>query len=811
MINTKTGGINIMKKKRFMAVLLTAALALGACGKTPDAGTTAPQDADTSEGKATTDQGTDVSDGSGDSAADVSDTGSDVPLVVASDEFSEKFCSVFAASVPDQQVADMTTVSLIANDRVGDVIYHGIEGETRNYNGTDYTYYGISDCDVTENADGTVDYKFTLRDDVKFSDGEPLTADDVIFTYYVESDPSYDGGASLYSLPIKGMEAYRNGSDTLFNLLLKAGSDNTDFTFFTEQQQKDFWEKDLQAAGEQFAKSIANYCIAEGYVTGDEHFDTHVIANGMLNWGFAKANDDGSITTGSGKTYTLEGDDEPNEVDFWNELYAAYDGDVVTLSETEQADAPITDFLPDVYKNAIETGESAPNIEGIVKTGDYSFTVTLDQVDATAIYQIGGYVLPLHYYGDKSLYDYDNNSFGFTKGDLSGIREKITKPLGAGPYVFDKYEAKTVYMKANENYWKGVPNIKELQFRVTLDPDKEPGVAQGTLDISDPSASKERLDVVRGENSNNELSGDKIVTSLVDVLGYGYIGMNSENVCVAGDPSSEASKNLRKAIATVLAVYRDVNIDSYYGDAASVINYPISNTSWAAPQPSDPDYAIAFSVDVDGNPIFTDGMSEDDKYKAALDAALGFLEAAGYTVKDGKVTAAPEGAKLTYEILIGGAGQGDHPSFGILTQASEAMKSIGFELKINDLSDSSILWSSTEGGTAEIWCAAWQATIDPDMFQVYHTEGGSAYMYRINQPELDEMIVEARSTTDQKVRKAIYKECLDYIVDYAVEIPVYQRQDCVLFSAERINTDTITKDITTFYGWTQEIEKMKMR
>ena len=84
-------------------------------------------------------------------------------------------------------------------------------------------------------------------------------------------------------------------------------------------------------------------------------------------------------------------------------------------------------------------------------------------------------------------------------------------------------------------------------------------------------------------------------------------------------------------------------------------------------------------------------------------------------------------------------------------------------------------------------------------------------MYRINQPELDEMIVEARSTTDQKVRKAIYKECLDYIVDYAVEIPVYQRQDCVLFSAERVNTDTVTKDITTFYGWANDIEKMKMR
>ena len=170
--------------------------------------------------------------------------------------------------------------------------------------------------------------------------------------------------------------------------------------------------------------------------------------------------------------------------------------------------------------------------------------------------------------------------------------------------------------------------------------------------------------------------------------------MNSENVCVGGDNGSEASKNLRKAIATVISVYRDVVVDSYYGEAASVINYPISNTSWAAPQASDPDYKVAFSTDIDGNPIYTDGMTEDEKYAAALQASLGFFEAAGYTVTDGKLTAAPSGAKMGYEVMIGGGGQGDHPSFGILTAASEALKTIGFDLSINDLSDTSILWSA---------------------------------------------------------------------------------------------------------------------
>ena len=65
--------------------------------------------------------------------------------------------------------------------------------------------------------------------------------------------------------------------------------------------------------------------------------------------------------------------------------------------------------------------------------------------------------------------------------------------------------------------------------------------------------------------------------------------------------------------------------------------------------------------------------------------------------------------------MIGGGGNGDHPSFGILTAASEALKSIGFDLTINDLADGTIMWDALNSETAEMWCAAWQATLDPDM------------------------------------------------------------------------------------------------
>lgn len=735
---------------------------------------------------------------------------SDTPLVMASAAMSEKFSPFFGESVPDENVWIITQEPLLGTDRQGEIVYNGIEGETKSYNGTDYTYTGIADCVVTENEDGSVYYDFTLRDDVKFADGEVLDVDDVIFSAYVLCDPSYDGISSLYALPIEGIEEYRSGSAILYNLMLENGAENTDFTHYTEEEQKTFFEVDLPAAGEAFAKSIVDYCIAAGYVV--EGLDE--VSNGMVNWGFATMNEeDGSITgNATGTTWTLQGDDVPSLADYWTELQVAYDYDDVLLSDKETADGSLFSYLPESYLSTVETGESAANISGIQKTGDNSVRFVLTEINAPAIYTLAGiYAAPMHYYGDESLYDYDNNMFGFPKGDLSSVRAKTTSPMGAGAYQFVSYENKTAYLEANEYYYRGVPATKYIQWKESADADMIPGIAQGTVDIAEPSVSKAALEQIRTLNGNGETSGDVINTDLIDNRGYGYIGMNSQLMKVGDDPASEQSKNFRKAIATVMAVYRDVVIDSYYGDAASVIDYPISNTSWAAPQKSDADYHVAFSVDAQGNEIYTDSMTEDERNAAALEAALGFFEAAGYTITDGKITAAPEGGRLSATVTIGADGTGDHPSFGILTAAVDALSTIGFDLAINDLSDTSQLWSGLDAGTIDMWCAAWQTTPDPDMYQIYHSEGGSATHYRIYSPELDQLVLDARTSSDQTYRKAVYKEALEFVVDYAVEIPVYQRQNGITYSTERINVDTMVKDSTTYWIYRDELYKIAMK
>lgn len=721
------------------------------------------------------------------------------PLVVGYSPFNSKFSPFFSETAYDNDVWAMTQLLLLPSDRTGAVLLNSSAGETVEYNGTDYTYYGASDCVITENDDGTVYYDFTLRDDLVFSDGEPITIDDVIFSMYVLCDPTYDGSSTLFAQPIEGIDEYRTGMDTLLNLIFDAGRDNDDFTFFTEEQQTAFWDK-YDAATTALAEEIVAYCVDNGYN------DEGDIEGAAANWGFGI--EDNSIEA------------------FAAALEEAYGSDVQNMIGTENAGSSVDDLFPGLEEYStvgVETGESAPGITGIQKTGDYSLRVVMTQLDATAIYQLPVAIAPLHYYGDPDKYDYDNNQFGFDKGDLSVVRAKTTEPLGAGPYKFIKFENGVVNFEANENYFQGEPKTKYVNFQQCMsDDDKLNGVVTGTIDITDPSFSADTVKAImaangQAEDEDYDYDGSVIATDTVDNLGYGYIGMNANVTNVGGEPDSDASKALRKAFATVLCVYRDVSIDSYYGERASVINYPISNTSWAAPQPADDGYQVAFSVDVDGNPIYTSSMTAEEKYDAALQAALGWFEAAGYTVEDGQLVEAPEGASLEYTAWIPADGTGDHPAFMIFNEASKALATIGMNLIIKDLTNSSELWDALDAQQVAMWAAAWGATVDPDMYQIYfsgddtHEPGGSNYEYAIDDAELNQLILDARASTDQTYRKAMYKACLDIIIDWAVEVPTYQRQNAIIFSTERVDMDTVTPDITTFYSWMSEIENTTLK
>lgn len=134
----------------------------------------------------------------------------DSPIIIGCDRLNKNFNPFTAKSAGDKEVVRLTQAYLITNDRAGKPVYKGIEGEVRTYKGNGYTYYGPSDISVQyDKKRNKTFYKIKLDDDMLFSDGEKVTADDVIFSMYVFCDSSYRGDIKLGKQKISGLKKYR--------------------------------------------------------------------------------------------------------------------------------------------------------------------------------------------------------------------------------------------------------------------------------------------------------------------------------------------------------------------------------------------------------------------------------------------------------------------------------------------------------------------------------------------------------------------------------------------------------------------------
>jgi peptide/nickel transport system substrate-binding protein len=717
------------------------------------------------------------------------------PLVIGCGDMGEEYSPFTDGVRNNPEAVDMTQLYLMTIDRMGNLIKHGIDGEKSEYEGKDYTYYGPADVSVKYNEnDKITTYTVKLREDLKFSDGEPVTADDVIFSYYVYLDPSYVGTRLLSSFHIVGLENYRMNSTAAEGISVEPNEVRAliaNPTTTMKGRIKRFIHKVLK---EEFAWCKEAYK-EKGYKSPEKMF---------MDYYNLKEN------------YKIE-----NPEDIVEEIAAQYRYNYQALAvhyngEDHYYDEQIQQMAYDeLYSVAVEkaNGEEVDNIAGITKKDDYTVEIQTKGFEASAIYSILGIpITPLHYYGDVSKYNYEKNQFGFERGKLYSVVEKKRKPVGAGPYVFKEAKDGTVTMEANPNYYLGEPKIKRLKLVETKEEDLAKSIKNKEVDIGEISGSVCCFEEVRGMNSNRELSGNVITSEVVDYKLYGYIGINADKVSVDSAPGKQASKALRKAFMTLFAVYRQTSIDEYYGEAASIIEYPIESNSWASPQEEDKGYMPAFAVDGNGHAIYSEFMSVDEKYKAAKEAAKEYFIEAGYEYDEStdKFVSAPYGAKMEYTIYIPAEGKGTHPDFEILRNAQKVLESLGITLNINDVEDGSGMWSKLEEGDVEMWCAAWESGIDPDMYSKYHSKNTHGNYYHIKDKSLDKLIMSARKSDDQGYRKTIYKECMDIVRDWGVELPVYQRQNCTLFSTERINLKSITANATAYYNWINEIHLMEL-
>lgn len=183
-----------MKKKTkkwagVFSVLLSSSLVLSACGGQEDAASTEPvkqQDLKSLkiEKIAATDK-TKVPD----KAKNRKDT-----LVVGISKPGGVFLPYFQQNGWDGNVTSVIFASLVSTDKQGKPIPELAEK------------WDVSSDQLT--------YTFHLRKDLKFSDGSPLTADDVAFTLTLLHDKAYEGEVDISQYAVKGGKEYKEGKAT---------------------------------------------------------------------------------------------------------------------------------------------------------------------------------------------------------------------------------------------------------------------------------------------------------------------------------------------------------------------------------------------------------------------------------------------------------------------------------------------------------------------------------------------------------------------------------------------------------------------
>lgn len=147
--------------------------------------------------------------------------GAENTIIIGMQEGKGNLLPIYNTTTNDQIVVDYIFDSLMTNDEEGNLIPHIAKD------------WELSDDKKT--------YTFHLRDDVKFSDGEPLTAKDVEFTYLVLADPNYDGSAFRSVAKMEGYEKYHKG-DAKNISGIKVIDDHTISFTFKEPQATNIWE-----------------------------------------------------------------------------------------------------------------------------------------------------------------------------------------------------------------------------------------------------------------------------------------------------------------------------------------------------------------------------------------------------------------------------------------------------------------------------------------------------------------------------------------------------------------------------------------
>lgn len=734
----------------------------------------------------------------------------------------------------DQDVIDLVNAPLLTLDSKGNVV----AGDDYPTVALDYSMWYTRDPgtnivkDKYQQGDYVV-YEFILKSGMKFSDGTAITAEDVLFNYYLYLDVAYDGPSLLNTLPILGLKEYQtqtNETDTseyndIIDAILADDTRNSGYAandLYTKEQHDLYWES-FYEAGSQFALEIVDYICewAAGYedmlhpdltteeVQGSEQLR---VAYAMMLWQCAMPLSEDKLTIDfvSGATYHVS--DLTGEV-FFREILKAYEDEsgkvdieegYQGISEIESVGSNFVSLAREIFIDKISKAIEVQSIAGLVagkkqiRGVQYdTIRVILTKIHPGTLQLLNIPVAPKHHYIKGFAYDSEATiNYGVQYGSTNFIEHvrSNNNPLGAGPYKLIRRDSidGTVYFERN-NYFQTMGGekifnayIKNVALRVISPGSEMAALKSGYVHFAKVNHSKEVLEELDEQAKLHEL--------IVNHLGYNYISIN---------PKVYPNLHERIALTTVLDPNRIFDILST--DLAELIWRSQSKVSWTYP-------------DLD---------SEIYSFDETLTTTIEEFKQAGYQFCDesGQFVDFPK----EYEFFVP-YDASEHPLGIVMLNAAELLSSIGIPAKVTvDKNLSENIKSSNIG----IYASAKDVSVEPDLYNDYHFESviglaiqnGIADLYqkgsdsslglidgmnqRLALAYLAELIDSARSSAITEERKQIYEDALELIAKLAIEVSLYQGKDLFIVNGSIVDRHSLARGISEYKDPLSEIWKVR--
>lgn len=748
----------------------------------------------------------------GKSAADNETT----PLTMASDLFDGVFNPFFYTSGPDGEVVAQTQIGMLSSDENGQPVAGDDEPCVAKAFSVVTTGSKDTMGDTGTSADYDTyhtDYYFAIKNDITFSDGTPLTINDVLFNIYMYLDPAYTGSSTMYSVDIQGLVNYRsqdpsedasedafsqeisdrverriadieNWADTSHlttpadpSVVNGDGALSADVDKICEYFREELnsaWVSAMNADMKEYEKYpftenwevfLWNYGVITTTPVRENHqvvryeidrqYDENIpkTQESLVEYVYQKFLAGRSSASTSFRTNLVS---IINNYSTANSFRSYLSGDE-TRKYVEEMTGGGELPVPNVKGVMAERGSTIPAAGGgTIDLGEELdiLHIRINGEDPKAIQNFSFTVAPLHYYSPLAdEFSIENNNFGVSWSDpdfMNQIRA-FQVPLGAGPYraTTSNGSAATDTIDKSAFYNNNIVYF-ERNDSFLLGAPKIKFLRYQVISQSLLYDAIETGTVHYGSPTASRETMEKLNNEDADTLDY-KITENLGYGYIGINARFVDNLLIRKAI--MYALDPQLALDYYQNSQlASIIYRPMSTTL--------KDY-------------YPTGAEAYYPYDKTGDTSLRLAQMAGYAVASGGpndgLLVNSQGETLSFTFTIAGD-TADHPAYATMEKAAQILNDKGFDITVT--TDSTAL-SKLASGQLEVWAAAWSSSSDPDMYQVYHKDSTATSILNWGFPTIEETgtaeeiaileelaakIEEGRETTVVSERRRIYSE-----------------------------------------------------